>query len=36
MGVIDAGLDCQKSRYEEGVKVLEKILNGQRILYPPG
>jgi hypothetical protein len=36
MGVIDAGLDCQKGRYDEGIRALEKILNGQRIAYPPG
>jgi hypothetical protein len=36
MGVIDAGLDCQKGRYEEGIQALEKVLNGQRISYPPG
>jgi hypothetical protein len=36
MGVIDAGLDCQKSRYDEGIRALEKILSGQRIAYPPG
>jgi hypothetical protein len=35
MGVIDAGLDCQKGRYDEGIKALVKILNGQRISYPP-
>jgi hypothetical protein len=35
-GVIDAGLDCQKGRYEEGIQALEKVLNGQRISYPPG
>jgi hypothetical protein len=36
MGVIGAGLDCQKGRYDEGIKALEKILNGQRVSYPPG
>ncbi len=36
MGVIGAGLDCQKGRYEDGIKALEKILDGQRISYPPG
>jgi hypothetical protein len=36
MGVIGAGLDCQKGRYDEGIKALEKILSGQRISYPPG
>jgi hypothetical protein len=36
MGVIGAGLDCQKGRYDEGIKALEKILTGQRVSYPPG
>jgi hypothetical protein len=36
MGVIDAGLDCQKGRYDEGIKALVKILNDQRISYPQG
>jgi hypothetical protein len=36
LGVIDAGLDCQKGRYDQGIRALEKILNGQRIAYPPG
>jgi hypothetical protein len=35
MGVIDAGLDCEKGRYDEGIQALEKVLNGQRISYPP-
>jgi hypothetical protein len=33
MGVTGAGLDCQKGRYGEGIKTLEKILSGQRISY---
>jgi hypothetical protein len=36
MGVIEAGLDCQKGRYDNGIKALEKILSRQRISYPPG
>jgi hypothetical protein len=36
MGVIGAGLDCQKRRYDDGIKALEKILSRQRISYPPG
>ena len=36
MSVIDAGLDCQKGRYDTGIRALEKVLNGQRIAYPPG
>jgi hypothetical protein len=36
MSVIDAGLDCQKGRYDTGIRALEKVLSGQRIAYPPG
>jgi hypothetical protein len=36
MGVSGAGLDCQKGRYDEGIKALETILSGQRLSYPPG
>jgi hypothetical protein len=36
IGVIGAGLDCQKGRYDDGIKALEKILNAQRMSYPPG
>jgi hypothetical protein len=35
LAVIGAGLDCEKGRYDEGIKALEKLLNGQRISYPP-
>jgi hypothetical protein len=35
MSVIDAGLDCRKGRYDMGIRALEKVLNGQRIAYPP-
>jgi len=35
-GVIGAGLDCHKGRYDAGIKTLEKILDGQRVSYPPG
>ena len=34
MGVVGAGLDCQKGHYDAGIKTLEKILDGQRIPYP--
>jgi len=34
MGVVGAGLDCQKGHYDAGIKTLEKILDGQRISYP--
>jgi hypothetical protein len=36
MGVTGAGLDCQKGRYDVGIRALEKILDGHRISYPPG
>ncbi len=36
MGVIGAGLDCHKGRYDAGIKTLEKILDSQRVSYPPG
>jgi len=36
LAVIGAGLDCEKGRYDEGIKAIEKLLDGQRISYPPG
>jgi hypothetical protein len=33
---LGAGVDCDKGRYEQGIKVLERLLSGQRIPYPPG
>ncbi|SRR5258708_4530692 len=36
IGVIGAGLDCQKGRYDEGIKALERIMTDQRISFPPG
>jgi hypothetical protein len=36
MGVMGASLDCQKGRYDVGIKALEKILDSHRISYPPG
>jgi hypothetical protein len=36
MSVIDAGLDCQKGRYDTGIRALEKVMSDQRIAYPPG
>jgi hypothetical protein len=32
--VVGADLDCQRGRYSEGIKTLEKILRGQHISYP--
>lgn len=34
VGVVGAGLDCQKGHYDAGIKTLEKILDGQLISYP--
>ncbi len=30
-----AGIDCQKGRYEQGIKALENLLQRNRISYPP-
>ena len=30
-----AGIDCQKGRYEQGIKALEDLLQRNRISYPP-
>lgn len=30
-----AGIDCQKGRYEQGIKALEGLLLRNRISYPP-
>lgn len=34
MGVVGAGLDCQKGHYDAGIKTLEKILEANGISYP--
>lgn len=30
-----AGIDCQKGRYQQGIKALEDLLQRNRISYPP-
>jgi len=30
-----AGVDCQKGRYEQGIRELEKVLRGQGYTVPP-
>lgn len=32
---LGAGIDCQKGRYEQGIKALEELLQRNRIPYPP-
>jgi hypothetical protein len=32
---LGAGIDCQKGRYEQGIKALEGLLQRNRIPYPP-
>lgn len=32
---LGAGIDCQKGRYEQGIKALEELLQRTRIPYPP-
>ncbi|WP_295139839.1 hypothetical protein [uncultured Reyranella sp.] len=32
---LGAGIDCQKGRYEQGIKALEELLQRSRIPYPP-
>ncbi len=31
---LGAGIDCQKGRYEQGIKTLEDLLQRSRISYP--
>jgi hypothetical protein len=31
---LGAGIDCQKGRYDQGIKALEDLLNRNRIPYP--
>jgi hypothetical protein len=33
---LGAGLDCQKGRYDKGIKTLEDLLRRNRIDFPPG
>lgn len=35
MARLGAALDCQKGRYEQGIKALEELLQRNRIPYPP-
>jgi hypothetical protein len=35
MIVQSAGLDCQKGRYEQGIRELEKVLRNQGYTLPP-
>jgi hypothetical protein len=35
MIVVGAGLDCQKGRYEQGIRDLEKVLRAQGYTVPP-
>lgn len=32
---LGAGIDCQKGRYQQGIKALEDLLQRSRISYPP-
>lgn len=32
---LGAGVDCQKGRYQQGIKALEELLQRNRIPYPP-
>jgi hypothetical protein len=33
---LGAGIDCQKGRYQQGIKALEGVLDRNRIPYPKG
>ena len=35
MARLSAALDCQKGRYQQGIKALEELLQRNRIPYPP-
>jgi len=32
---LGAGIDCQRGRYQQGIKTLEDLLQRNRIPYPP-
>lgn len=32
---LGAGIDCQKGKYQQGIKALEDLLQRNRISYPP-
>lgn len=36
MARLGAGIDCQKGRYEDGIRTLEELLRRSRIAIPPG
>lgn len=33
---VGAGIDCQRGRYQQGIKALEDLLDRNRIAYPKG
>lgn len=33
---LGAGIDCQKGRYQQGIKALEDLLDRKKIPYPKG
>lgn len=33
---LGAGIDCQRGRYEQGIRALEGLLQRNRIPFPPG
>jgi hypothetical protein len=35
MARLGAALDCQRGRYQQGIKALEELLQRNRIPYPP-
>ena len=35
MARLGAGLDCQRGRYQQGIRALEGLLQRNRIPYPP-
>lgn len=35
MARLGAALDCQRGRYEQGIRALEQLLQRNRIPYPP-
>ena len=35
MARLGAAVDCQKGRYQQGIKALEELLQRNRIPYPP-
>lgn len=35
MARLGAGIDCQRGRYQQGIRALEELLQRSRIPYPP-